>query len=320
MLALVVALGAAGSTRRVEFGFYDTSLSRGDGAALQGSASLWNPGAHDWSKNATLSVANAVAVFGQTTLPSLLNLEALLFVGLGTSSAGLHPDYAARWSRYAAVAKPAVANGTVLGFDLGDELVYQCVDSTNVSTVADAVRREFPRGEAVIWYNDVAKWNWNFTDKCGVRREFFIPPALDWFSIDMYHMDGPVAGWVHDHVQLFYEHFIFPLLGPAQRVALVPGSFGSDVNHFPNGTYVCDRSCYVDMCTADARDFAAWASSDDRVAAVMPWNWGGCAMCNGSRWTPGHTCCMDEVGTRELPALRDLWLELGRNLTRAAEA
>ena len=81
----------------------------------------------------------------------------------------------------------------------------------------------------------------------------------------------------------------------------MPGSFGSDVNHYPNGTEICNRTCYDVMCAKDAEDFhqckfhdflfaliakgpkirvqyvvcSLGALNDERVAAIMPWNWGG---------------------------------------------
>ena len=125
-------------------------------------------------------------------------------------------------------------------------------------------------------------------------------------------MDGFETGWVKDNVRAFYDLYIFPNLTAQQQVMLVPGSFGSNVNHYPNGTYVCNKTCYDDMCARDAVDFFSWANADRRVAAVMPWNWGGCATCNGSRWTPPHTCCMDEIGTKDQPRSRAAWSELGR--------
>jgi hypothetical protein len=142
----------------------------------------------------------------------------------------------------------------------------------------------------------------------------------------MYHFDGPVEGWVAANVKKFYDLWIFPLLDTeTQQIVLVPGSFGSDVNHFPlppqgNGSYVCDRACYETMNVLDAEDYYEWALADDRVAAVFPWNWGGCPTCNGSKWTPEHTCCMDEYGTRDLPTLRSTWLDLGRKLSQKVDA
>ena len=58
-----------------------------------------------------------------------------------------------------------------------------------------------------------------------------------------------------EHVGGFYEKNIFPNLTASQKVMLVPGSFGSDVNHYPNGTEICNRTCYDAMCAKDAEDF-----------------------------------------------------------------
>lgn len=39
----------------------------------------------------------------------------------------------------------------------------------------------------------------------------------------------------------YYEKLIFPNMTAEQKAMLVPGSFGSNVNHYPNGTYICDK-------------------------------------------------------------------------------
>jgi hypothetical protein len=146
--------------------------------------------------------------------------------------------------------------------------------------------------------------------------EYTIPADLDWFSTDIYHMDGAVTGWVDAYPRHFYETYIFPNLTTSQSALLVPGSFGSNVNHYPNGTYVCDNHCYDVMCAQDAHDFFAWAKSDKRVAAIAPWNWKGCASCNGSRWTAPHTCCMDEIGTVDQPLARQAWQQIGEAIIK----
>lgn len=144
--------------------------------------------------------------------------------------------------------------------------------------------------------------------------DYTIPSAVDWFSADIYHMSGPVTGWVNMYPRKFYETYIFPNLTATQKALLVPGSFGSNVNHYPNGTYVCDNHCYDVMCAQDANDFYAWAKADSRVAAIAPWNWEGCPGCNGSRWTPPHTCCMDEIGTVDQPLARAAWAQIGKSI------
>ena len=145
---------------------------------------------------------------------------------------------------------------------------------------------------------------------------YTIPEAIDWMSIDAYHFDGPVEGWVRDNVQKFYRDIIYPNLTASQKVLLVPGAFGSHVNHYPNGTYVCDNHCYDEMCAKDAIDFYRWAQSDPMVVAITPWNWGGCPSCNGSRWTPPHTCCMNEVGARDQPLTRAAWFKIGDEIKK----
>ena len=128
-------------------------------------------------------------------------------------------------------------------------------------------------------------------------------------SIDMYHMDGPVEHWVRDSVRKFYEENIYPNLTEHQRVLLVPGAFGSDVNRRPNGSYICDRACYDKMCAKDAVDFYDWAKSDSRVVGITPWNWAGCASC---------TIDKDEIGTRDLPATRAAWFTIGDKIKLSA--
>ena len=51
------------------------------------------------------------------------------------------------------------------------------------------------------------------------------------FSIDMYHMDGPVVGWVDQNVRHVYTTQIYPNLTARQSVMLVP--------------YVCSFACLL---------------------------------------------------------------------------
>ena len=232
----------------------------------------------------------------------------------------LRSDYAARWAAMAAAARGPLAAGWLLGFNLGDELVWNCLSPTNLTVAADTVRATFPRGAAIIWYNEATPPLEHDIDSCGhTKLGYSIPPSLDWFSTDIYHVDGIVAGWVASNVRSFFETKIYPRLAAGQLVMLVPGSFGSDVNHYPNGTYVCDRACYDRMCAFDASDFFAWASTDPLVVAIMPWNWQGCPSCNGSRWTPPNTCCMDELGTDVQPLSTAAWAGIGAKIIAAAQ-
>ena len=287
----------AGATPRgaapLRFGYYDDNLTATPFATLHQAG----------------SVADAAATFASSGVPSLL------LVDVFTSAPGrlvLQADWRARIAALAAAATPLFASGAALGYNLGDELVWNCLAPSNLTLVADAVRSVCTRPGCAVWYNEAAVFHTPaFTDSCGnAVTDYGIPAALDWFSTDIYHMDGAVDGWVDARVRGFYDAWIFPNLTSTQSVILVPGSFGSNVNHFPNGTYVCDVTCYDRMIAQDATDFAAWAREDARVVAVLPWNWQGCAACNGSRWTPPHTCCMDELGTDVMPMAAAAWQTL----------
>jgi hypothetical protein len=240
---------------------------------------------------------------------SLLIVESL-FPGLFTAS----PDFTTKWLPALPELKALLANGTIFGFALGDELVWGGVRPANLVKYANTVRDAFPRGQAIIWSNEAAffsgsRVNWHNAKKEDVS-DYQIPSALDWFSVDLYHMDGPVPEWPQDHVKVWYETNIYPNLTHAQQVMLVPGAFGSHVNHYPNGTYVCDNACYDRMCALDAAGFFGWAKTDPRVVAISPWYWGGCPSCNGSRWTPPHTCCMDEIGAKDQPLTKAAWFKI----------
>lgn len=194
--------------------------------------------------------------------------------------------------------------------------MWNCLSDESLHLYAQAVRASFPRGYATLWQNEAAFLGNNpVKDSCGVPHPHYkIPSELDWFSVDIYHMNGPDPDFVKTWVIPFYENNIFGNLTTDQKAVLVPGSFGSHVNRdVPNGLY--------DQASAlDAINTYDWASSDPRIAAITPWNWGGCAACNGSKWTPPHTCCMNEIGTRDQPLARAMWTAIGQEILAGSPA
>jgi len=282
------------------FGFYSANLS-----ATAGFSNLFQA-------DSVADVQRAHAA-GQRVL--LLTYDAFFMSVPGRMV--LRPDYEARWAALAAQAAPLLADGSLWGFNLGDELVWNCLDPANLTIAADAVRATF--ATSIIWYNEATPPLQSGIDSCGHKGlNVTVPTALDIFSTDIYHMDGKVDGWVEATVRPFYQTYIYPKLRSGQQVMLVPGSFGSNVNHFPNGTFVCNKTCYDAMCAHDALDFLAWAKADPLVVAIMPWNWAGCPPCNGSRWTPPDTCCMDELGTDVMPLAQATWAAVGREIIGSA--
>jgi beta-galactosidase len=252
----------------------------------------------------TISDAQIAHAAGQKTL--LLVYDAF-FMSVPNQII-LRPDWSSSWEALATQAAPLVTSGVLYGFNLGDELVWNCLDPVNLTIAANAVRSSFPTSSgAILWYNEATPPLQSDIDGCGHKNlNFSIPLALDIFSTDLYHMNGPVIGWVESTVKSFYETYIYPRLSSSQKVMLVPGSFGSTANVYPNGSYVCDQHCYDLMCALDANDFYTWAQADPRVVAIMPWNWEGCPGCK--------ECCKDELGTNVQPLATAAWSAIGQKI------
>jgi len=272
------------SAPRVYFGFYNTDLTKTASASTLYLAA---------------SLQDALNVYQQYKIPSLLDTSKTL-LNWGPRPIVLFPDWQSRWQNLVQQTQPHIASGTLIGFNLGDELLLHCLQPRHIDAMAQAIRASFPN--TIIWYNEGHKPIEEHLNACGTKVTFSISSALSWFSIDLYHHDGVVPNWVHDNVKAFYKKYIFPNLHPGQRIALVPGSFNSNLN--PN----CDTKCYDEMIGHDAVDFIDWALSDSRVAAVIPWNWNGC---------PGFDPCIhnkDELSTDTLPTAPQKWFDLAAKL------
>jgi len=282
-LLLLAALAPSGSDAAKYFGYYDANLTV-------------NAPYSNLFQADTLQDALAAKAAKQEVL--LLVYNAFFIEAPSGQRLILSPNYVAQWTAMASAAAPYIANGTILGFNMGDELVWNCLAPANLTIAVNAVRASFPRGSAVIWYNEATPPIASDVDSCGNKAlGYTIPTGLDWYSTDIYHMDGAQAGWVQGNVRSFYEAHIFPRLAPGQLVTVVPGSFGSNVNSR------CDQACYDRMCAADAVDFAAWAGNDTRIIGIQPWNWGGCPPC--------AACCKDELGTNVQPLATAAWSAIG---------
>jgi len=168
--ALARRVGAAAAPRPasappLRFGYYEDNLTATPFATLHQAD----------------SVADAAAAFADRGVPSLLLVD--VFAG-APGRLVLQADWRARLDALAAAAAPLFASGAALGFNLGDELVWNCLAPANLTLVADAVRGVCPRPGCVVWYNEAAVFHTPaFTDGCGnAVADYKIPAALDWFS------------------------------------------------------------------------------------------------------------------------------------------
>jgi hypothetical protein len=93
--------------------------------------------------------------------PSLFMIRYALFCGQGsepppTGPARLCPDYEARWAKLLnTTIRPMLAEGSIMGVNFGDELCWSCLPFSNLSAAVGLVRRDLPRGTAILYYNEV---------------------------------------------------------------------------------------------------------------------------------------------------------------------
>eukprot|EP01051_Picozoa_sp_SAG22_P008452 SAG22_NODE_643_length_8222_cov_5.448972_5_plen_373_part_00 len=251
-----------------------------------------------------LDVAADVVRCAAAGVRALWNVEKLFFngsAGLGTKSCPstpggcIYPDWRRRWAGLLPTLRPLVANGSLVGFNLGDELICHTLAYSNISAVAAAIRADFP--SAIIWWNecghtvaDAGEGEW--------EGHTMIPAAASWLSIDYpyarkrpllpYPPPGTSPPWdMHNvtlapvaEVRAYLEHYVYPRLTPHQQVMLLPPAFGSrcfqDVHPAP-ATTCPSLACADDRAAGLVKDYLAWTVEDPKIAAIAPTFFrGGC--------------------------------------------
>jgi len=104
--------------------------------------------------SSTLEQAGAAKT--QYQQASLLAVESVLWHNPnGERGFRLRPDVASAWAAVAPVAAQLLANHSIIGFNLGDELVWNCLPPAELAAGVDLIRQTFPRASgpssAVIW-------------------------------------------------------------------------------------------------------------------------------------------------------------------------
>ncbi len=170
----------------------------------------------------------------------------------------LRGDYQRCWKAFKDLIKPLYESGLIAGFMLKDEAVWNGAEVSDVETIVDTIRNDFP--SAIIYYNEaLAIWtsdnnNWHSPENSsGEPIDFSIPEGVTWFSADWYI--GP------EHVKEGYRKCIYPLLARNQRAVLVPEAYGP--RYDDNGATMCARADF----------YYDWAKNDPMIAGIMPWHY-----------------------------------------------
>ena len=107
----------------------------------------------------------------------------------------LFPDYRQRWQKLANELQPWVANGTVSGFHIGDELVWGGLPYAHLDAmatmIADTPWGKVPSNKLILFSNEAAGpivRNVNcFKLPAGYEK---VPAAVTWISFDFYNPPG----------------------------------------------------------------------------------------------------------------------------------
>ena len=208
-------------------------------------------------------------------------------------------------------------NGTIIGFFLGDELMWNGLPYQSLTEWSNALRHAFP--SAFLWENEATPV-YSCDPKlpppttcprmygpcCSYHQKPVlptngIPPALNVTSIDMYRWN-PKSGPIVPMVQTYYDKYLKPRLHTHQRLFVVPGADAS--THNPS----CTPSCYDTMCASDAVAFKEWIEQDKTIVGAYPWSWESCG--------PGCIPDLDEIGCKHMNATKAAWATSGRAIIK----
>lgn len=129
-----------------------------------------------------------------------------------------------------------------------------------------------------------------------------IPESVDWWGYDAYSFNN--ESWLQPIEA--YKRNVFPRLHPHQRVVHVTTAFADPgQGERPNET-----AAEIDaFCVQNAEAFLAWALTEPRVAAIVPFHWETRAATITNNGVPqGHTGLGDRA---VFPRCEDAWNAIG---------
>lgn len=244
--------------------------------------------------------------------------------GCGFDSSGLLQGWEGALQGALDMAGPALANGSIAGVFLGDELASTVhIPHTNITAVAIAAKARMAkwRSGGLIALNE-GKWALNDTavgpdakspyprpTPCWLPR---IPAAVDLFSFDLYVCSAenqPRKG-VHDSeeprlARQFFEKFVRPKLSTSTKVVLVPGVFAD-----PDTTRSGSLASQDKVVEAKVQGYADWMRNESHtIVGLSAWKWSNDKLANGS-WNPSYGAIA--VGGESLPRTAALIHKLAR--------
>jgi hypothetical protein len=206
------------------------------------------------------------------------------------SPLALRSDYLAQWKEIAAQASPMIDDGSLFGFMMGDELLFNGLSYDSLNVSINLVKSTFP--SAVVYYNEAypifTTTNYEFPS---------VPPMLDLFSVDIY----PCDGFTFETTYALYVDKIYPLLHANQKVMYVSPGYSTTLN---NVQYCGNPVCENAFVAWNQQSFN-WALTDGHFAGLFPWHWDQFNV----TFLPGF-----EYGVVQLPYLKEVMFNIGKQI------
>lgn len=178
----------------------------------------------------------------------------------------LTPDWQAQVEAEATKLKPLIANGTVVGIAVGDEMVCNGLPFDDFEQLVTKIRAEVGPG-VKLWSNECCG---TITGVAAPGEWPHIPVELDIISYDCYTVPADKAPhfWNGTEEAVMtrrqYESW-YHLLHPHQQVAVLPGLFGWNTSLLPKAQ---QSQALVDKL----RGFLEWARDDPLLVMMTPWH------------------------------------------------
>jgi hypothetical protein len=215
------------------------------------------------------------------------------------------PDLEQYWNQTLATLRPFIANRSVIGINLNDEMMWDGITVKDTARMADRIKSDWP--EAIIYQNEapgIGDCNYNrMNETVFTEAEPMIPKSVDWWGYDAYSFTN--ESW--EQPIEAYKRNVFPRLHAHQRVVHVTTAFADPgYGESPNET-----ATEIDaFCVQNAQAFLSWALTEPRVAAIVPFHWETTAGAKiGQNGVPiGHTGLGDRA---VFPRCEAAWNAIG---------
>lgn len=224
----------------------------------------------------------------------LWNVESNFFTSTAQGLV-LRSDYVQSWAAVVANATPLLANGTIFGFFLGDELTWNGLPYSALLTTVNTVRASFP--SATIYYNEAYPVFTEDKNSYGGTIGYnAVPTGLNWISIDFYPNEGPFT-----EAQTIYKTLLYPKMTASQFALYVPPAYGTATD--PQA--FCGNADCATAMVQWADDSYVWAQNDARLVGLAPWHWHS---------YPSSEVRGFEIGARDMPTVVAEWKKIAQSV------